>query len=207
MNIQYLVKSGTLVVDNGCLNFSAPLISRSFFQQNYGSENIAETTPSSLYHFIVKIFTAMCAGPSGRILRENLVFGTNGNLLEQTWKKEFYRIGTQALGRMHFLSYEVSAVSACGGQIDFYVDGLDWAIELLRDGKDMAEHSRRFEPAGRYEEIVRCAKSIAIIDIRSESKKIRKLQKDFIHVSCSENYDMFKIECLGKEPLIIKSQD
>ncbi|CAH1765649.1 11340_t:CDS:2, partial [Entrophospora sp. SA101] len=172
MNIQYLVKSGILVVNDGDLYFSAPLIMRSFFQQCYGSHNSTETTPSSLYHFIVKIFTAICNGQSGKILRETLGFGIDGNLLEQTLQKEFYR--------------------------------LEWAIELLRDGKDMTKHSRRFEPVGEYKEIVRYAKSIAIIDIRNEKKKVRKLHKDFIHVSCSENYNAFKIEYIDKEPLTIK---
>ncbi|CAG8598094.1 8930_t:CDS:2 [Diversispora eburnea] len=206
-SIQQLVKSGVLVVIDGELYFSAPLIMRSFFQQCYGSHNSSEITPSSLYHFIVKTFTAICNGQSGKLLRETLGFGTDGSLLEQTWQKEFYRVGTQVLGKNHFLSCDVGAVFGCDGYIDFYVDKLEWAIELLRDGKDKAEHSRRFEPAGKYKEIVRYAKSIAIIDVRSESKKVRKLQRDFIHVSCSENYDAFKIECLGKESLTIKIKD
>ncbi|RHZ84668.1 hypothetical protein Glove_78g162 [Diversispora epigaea] len=206
-SIRQLVKSGVLVANDGNLYFSAPLIMRSFFQQCYGSHNSTEITPSSLYHFIVKTFTAICNGQSGKILKKILGFGTDGFLLEQTWKKEFYRIGTQMLGMHHFLSCDVGAVFGCYGYMDFYVDELEWAIELLIDGKDIAEHSKRFEPAEEYKEIVRYANSIAIIDIRSESKKVRKLQKDFIHVSCSENYDAFKIECLGKESLIIKIRD
>ncbi|CAJ0761199.1 22313_t:CDS:2, partial [Entrophospora sp. SA101] len=69
--------------------------------QCYGSHNSTETTPSSLYHFIVKIFTAICNG--------------------------------QMLGKNHFLSCDVGAVFGCDGYIDFYVDKLEWAIELLRD--------------------------------------------------------------------------
>nr|CAG8484993.1 8278_t:CDS:2 [Entrophospora candida] len=171
MNIQYLVKSGIPVVNDRDLYFSAPLIMRSFFQQCYGSHNSTEITPSSLYHFIVKIFTAICNGQSGKILRETLGFGIDGNLLGQTLQKEFYRVGTQVLGKNHFLSCDVGAVFGCDGYIDFYVDKLEWAIELLRDGKDMTKHSRRFEPVGKYKEIVRYAKSIAIIDIRNEKKK------------------------------------
>ncbi|CAG8671328.1 10129_t:CDS:1, partial [Paraglomus occultum] len=128
-----LIKSGILVIDHERLFFSAPLIERSFFQQCYGSHNTSETTPESLYHFIVRIFTAMCDGPSGKILREALGFGTDGNLLEQTWQKEFYRVGTQVLGINYFLSCDVGAVFGCDGYVDFYVDKLDWAIELLRD--------------------------------------------------------------------------
>ena len=201
-NAQYLVKTGVLVVVDSHLHFAAPLISRSFFLQYYGSDERAEFAPSSLYEFIVKIFRAMCE-QSGEILRKNLGFGTDGNLLEQTWQKEFYRIGTQVLGWQHFLSCDVGAVFGCEGFVDFYVDQLDWAIELLRDGKDMAEHSRRFGPTGEYEEIMKYAKNVAIIDIRSESKKVRNIKKDFIHVSYSKDYGKFKIESLGKETVNI----
>ncbi|CAB5393752.1 unnamed protein product [Rhizophagus irregularis] len=202
----YLVKSGILIFKNNSnLTFAAPLLKRSFFQQNYGFTNSTDTTPTDLHHFIEKIFTAMCNEISGDILRNTL------GLLEQTWQKEFYRIGTQVLGRDHFLSCEVGSVFGCEGKIDFYVDKLEWAIELLRDGEDMKEHKARFEPSGEYEEIVKYAKSIAIIDIRSigrldtriEAKKVWGKKEDFIYVSCSKDFDAFKIECLGKETVTI----
>jgi hypothetical protein len=201
---EYLVKSGILIiVDIYNIAFAAPLLKRSFFQQNYGVHGSAETTPTDLHNFIVKIFTAMCNELSGKILRDTLGFGSDGRILEQTWQKEFYRIGTQVLGRHHFLSCEVGSVFGCKGKIDFYVDKLDWAIELLRDGEDMEGHKARFEPSGDYEEIVKYAKSIAIIDIRSEEKKVLGKKEDFIYVSFSEDFDAFKIECLGKETVTV----
>ncbi|EXX77501.1 hypothetical protein RirG_023160 [Rhizophagus irregularis DAOM 197198w] len=79
----------------------------------------------------------------------------------------------------------------------------------------MKEHKARFEPSGEYEEIVKYAKSIAIIDIRSigrldtriEAKKVWEKKEDFIYVSCSKDFDAFKIECLGKETVTISFQD
>ncbi|CAB4492042.1 unnamed protein product [Rhizophagus irregularis] len=216
----YLVKSGISIIKNDIdgtyLTFVAPLLKRSFFQQNYGVHNSTDSTPTDLYHFIVKIFTAMCNKLSREILRKTLGFGSNGRILEQTWQKEFYRIGTQVLGKDYFLSCDVGSVFGCDGKIDYYVDKLDWAIEILRDGDDMAEHEERFEPlSGKYKEIVRYAKSIAIIDIhsigrldtRSEAKQVRKIREHFIHVSCSKGFDAFKIESFGKETVIIKFQD
>ncbi|CAB5356761.1 unnamed protein product [Rhizophagus irregularis] len=176
----YLVKSGILIFKNNSnLTFAAPLLKRSFFQQNYGFTNSTDTTPTDLHHFIEKIFTAMCNEISGDILRNTLGFGSDRRLLEQTWQKEFYR------------------------------------IELLRDGEDMKEHKARFEPLGECEEIVKYAKSIAIIDIRSigrldthiEAKKVRGKKEDFIYVSCSKDFDAFKIECLDKETVTISFQD
>ncbi|RHZ80840.1 hypothetical protein Glove_131g40 [Diversispora epigaea] len=204
---QQLVKSGVLVANDEELYFSAPLIMRSFFQQCYGSFNNIKIIPSSLYYFIVKTFTTICNGQSRKILRKMLEFETDRYLLEQTWQKEFYKVATQVLGKAYFISCNIEAVFECDGYIDFYIDKLEWAIELLRDDKGMAEYSRRFEPVGEYKEIVRYAKSIAIIDICNESKKVRKLQKDFVYVSCSENYNTFKIECLGKESLTINIRD
>ncbi|CAI2169618.1 7253_t:CDS:2 [Funneliformis geosporum] len=211
----HLVKTGVLMVveDNMYLTFAAPLLKRSFFQQMYGTEDIAVVTPTDLYDFIVRIFTAMCNELSKKILRETLGHGSDGRILEQTWQKEFYRIGTRVLGKDHFLSCDAGSAFGCDGKLDFYVDKLDWAIELLRDGEDMAEHKERFDPiGGEYKEIVKYAKSIAIIDIRSigilddrsEAKKVREIKKDFIHVSCSKDFDAFKIESLGKETVTIR---
>ncbi|GBC21822.1 crinkler (CRN) family protein [Rhizophagus irregularis DAOM 181602=DAOM 197198] len=214
----YLVKTGVLaVMDDKYLTFAAPLLRRSFFQQYYGIEDSVDIAPADLYHFIVKVFTAMCNENSGKILRETLGFGYDGRILEQTWQKEFYRIGTWVLGKNKFLSCEVGSVFGCAGRIDFYVNELDWAIELLRDGEDMQRHEDKFEPiAGKYKEIVKYAKSTAIIDIRSvnftdntrsEAKNVQKMRKDFIYVSCSKDFDAFKIESFGKETVFIRSQD
>ncbi|CAG8781004.1 15004_t:CDS:2, partial [Gigaspora margarita] len=64
-----------------------------------------------------------------------------------------------------FLSCDMDAVFGYDGYIDFYIDGIDWAIKLLRDSKHMAEHSNRFEPTGEYKKIAKYTKSVAIIDI------------------------------------------
>ncbi|PKY48544.1 hypothetical protein RhiirA4_464177 [Rhizophagus irregularis] len=86
------------------------------------------------------------------------------------------------------MSCDVGSVFGCEGRIDFYVNELEWAIELLRDGEDMQGHKDKFEPIeGKYKEIVKYAKSIAIIDIRSvnfadntrsEAKNVQKLRED-----------------------------
>ncbi|GBC33686.2 hypothetical protein GLOIN_2v1485025 [Rhizophagus irregularis DAOM 181602=DAOM 197198] len=55
--------------------------------------------------------------------------------------------------------------------------------EFLREGLDMEEHNRRFDKIiGEYKEIVKVTKETTIIDIRSESKEVRKLKKGFVHV-------------------------
>jgi hypothetical protein len=63
----------------------------------------------------------------------------------------------------------------------------------------MAKHKKKFEPIEEYKEI---AKSITIIDIHnisiidtcSKAKKIQKMDENFIYVSCSKDFDVFKIE-------------
>src|SRR5581483_3607114 len=85
-NAVSLIKSGVLMVVNDLyLTFAAPILKRSFFQQNYGTVNSAEVTPTDLYDFIVKTFTAMCNDLTKKILRETLGFGTDGRILEQAW--------------------------------------------------------------------------------------------------------------------------
>ncbi len=46
---EYLIKTGILVVvDDSYLTFAAPLLKRSFFQQNYGVDNSTDITPTDL---------------------------------------------------------------------------------------------------------------------------------------------------------------
>jgi hypothetical protein len=199
---KYLIESGlsVVVIDNEkYLCFAAPLIEQSFFQQYYGKEICAESTPNSLYEFIVKIFTIMCKKNRG-ILSDALE-SISLRFLEKLWQKEFYKIGNQVLGNDYYLSF----LSESEEYTDFYIDGLDWAIELLKEGLDMEEYNRRIdETTGEYKEIMKVANEMAIIDIRCESKKVRKLKKGFVHVSMSENYDSYIIECLGEKTVILK---
>jgi hypothetical protein len=207
-----LVKTGVLVIDkNYMLQFSAPVVRRSFIYQKYGNEKFSETVPKSLYDFIVDVFTAMCL-ESKELLQRTLSFGFEEGeeivILEQMWQKEFYRIGKRLLNG-YFMSCDVSANFASDGRLDFYVDEpFNWAIEILREGRGMANDAKRFdESTGIYKEITLYAKSIAIIDIRSESIKVRELKENFVYVSYSKNYDEFKIECLGKDTVNIKFKD
>ncbi|RGB29767.1 hypothetical protein C1646_672200 [Rhizophagus diaphanus] len=208
---EYLVKYGVFVInviDNiERLYFAVPLIERSFFQQYYWSEMCASSTPDSLYEFIVKTFTVIC-NESSEFLKYLLGYRNDNMLLEQAWQKElqkeFYRIGTRALGNQYFLSCDVGSHSGSSGFKDFYIDGKEWAIKLLREGSDMDKYNRRFDETGKYKEIVDVAKEIAIIDIRSESKKVRDLKERFIYVSYFDKYGAFMIECLGKEAKEIK---
>ena len=52
------------------------------------------------------------------------------------------------------------------GLVDFWVRPVDWAIELLCDGRGLAEHERRFLPGGRYN--LWEFKQYALVDFRSE---------------------------------------
>ncbi|PKC07234.1 hypothetical protein RhiirA5_418466 [Rhizophagus irregularis] len=203
-----LIKSGVLVIDkNYMLQFSAPIVMRSFIYQNYGNEKISETVPKSLYDFIVSIFTAMCL-ESRELLQRTLSFGFEEReetiILEQMWQKEFYRIGKRRLNG-YFMSCDVGATFASNGYLDFYVDEpLNWAIKILREERCMAKHTKKFDETTEiYKEITLYAKSIAIVDICSESIKVQKLKENFVHVSYSKNYDAFKIECLGRDTMNI----
>ncbi|GES76147.1 P-loop containing nucleoside triphosphate hydrolase [Rhizophagus clarus] len=207
-NALNLIKSGILVIDKKySLQFSSPILMRSFIYQNYGNEIRAKTVLTTLYDFIVKVFKAMCL-ESKELLQNSLGFrfeeGEETILLEQMWQKEFYRIGKRLLNG-YYMSCDVGATFASDGYVNFYVDEpYNWAIEILREGKDMAGHAKKFGNKGLYKEITMYAKSIAIVNIRNKSIKVRELKKDFVHVSYSEDYGAFKIECLGKDTKIIR---
>ncbi|RIB03013.1 hypothetical protein C2G38_2142270 [Gigaspora rosea] len=100
------------------LRFSAPLI-MPFLMQYYGNETPSVIVPTSLFDFIVKVFTAMSL-ESKELLHLGFELDENGAyLLEQTRQKEFYRIGQRQFGYRYFLSCDVGATFACDGYIVF----------------------------------------------------------------------------------------
>jgi hypothetical protein len=85
-------------------------------------------------------------------LRRSLSRGAEGGpLYERHWQMEFYRAATSQLSTLHTVSTDVGALFNCAGFLDFYVNGgLNWGIELLREGDRATEHAARFREGGIY---------------------------------------------------------
>lgn len=115
---------------------------------------------------------------------------------------EFYRAATTALPRNHTISPDVGWALQSQGFLDFYVNSkLNWGFELLRDGKDMSEHERRFtENDGVYRPMVLSGAIAqwAIIDFRSLTKQVSDPEREnFWFVSFSEDYTYCVIQRSG----------
>jgi hypothetical protein len=65
---------------------------------------------------------------------------------------EFYKAVYRCTPRSFTTSADVGALFGSPGFIDFTVHGGDhfWGIELLREGNQLFEHARRFDPGERY---------------------------------------------------------
>jgi len=101
------------------------------------------------------------------------------------------------------VSPDVGHIFGSNGYLDFYVDGdFGWGIELLRDGEKMKEHAERFEQDGEYEDIP--VNQYAIIDFRHHSKRVQKLEPNFWHVLCSDDYKQATIVRHDKEERVIR---
>ncbi|CAG8702902.1 11100_t:CDS:2, partial [Funneliformis mosseae] len=139
-NIWYLVKTGVLIIVDSHLQFTAPLISQLFFLQYYRSEDHAETAPSSLYEFIVKIFRNK---------------HDRRNSIELEYKCERF--------------------------IDFYVNELDWTIELLRN-----EHILQDLPQDLLQDSTSDANNpqVLIDNVEQESRLLPSTEKYKKRVKC-----------------------
>lgn len=128
--------------------FISSLVELVCFHKLLGSERPKEV-PSSLEDCVLKILSLI--KPS--FLKNSKGFGTKKRLNERSWQMEFYRVATSVLPQQHHISADLQRINVTetsdgeelGGALDFYInDGLDWAIELLREGDRMEKHSERF---------------------------------------------------------------
>ncbi|CAG8633139.1 1139_t:CDS:1 [Paraglomus occultum] len=92
----------------------------------------------------------------------------NSRLLERAWQKEWTMAASTAVPSGHTISPDVGAVFRSSGFLNFYINGgLNWGVELMREGERMSQHINRFKPKGTYENIPLTA--WAIIDFRHNS--------------------------------------
>ncbi|GAB1200261.1 hypothetical protein APSETT444_009631 [Aspergillus pseudonomiae] len=68
--------------------------------------------------------------------------------LEAQYQDEFYRSFSLVVGRGVPICSEWTRTG--DGQVDFYIPGKKWAIELLRDHDRVNEHISRFKEGGKY---------------------------------------------------------
>lgn len=88
--------------------------------------------------------------------------------MQASLQDEFYRAASKTLPGIG-LSSECQVGN---GQIDFFLPGPGWGIELLRDGDRMEDHYRRFQPNGAYHPSIRGSiKDWVILDCRHSHPK------------------------------------
>ncbi|CAG8456542.1 7508_t:CDS:2 [Ambispora leptoticha] len=131
----------------------------------------------------------------------------NARLYERAWQQEWYRAATTAIPKDREISPDVGPIFGATGFIDFYISGLEWDVEFLREGDDMKGHARRFSRGGSYAKIP--LKHWAIVDFRHQLRRLSCEQPNFWHVLCADDYTNVNIRRLNKQPLptILRGDD
>jgi hypothetical protein len=71
---------------------------------------------------------------------------------EAQYQDAFYRACFILLGNVYLTSEW--AGKSLGGEVDFQLKCKRWAIECVRDGKELEEHIAMFQPGGRYNKCI-----------------------------------------------------
>jgi len=87
---------------------------------------------------------------------------------EAQYQDEFYRSCYTYSGG---LLTTFSEYGTAKGRVDFYIPSKEWAVELLRDGDRLEQHSRRILPTGPYGGKLALSEYI-ILDCRSTRPKV-----------------------------------
>lgn len=89
--------------------------------------------------------------------------------VETTYHDELYRALNAVLGFSLKVSSEWTGNGSESGRIDFRIDDVNWGIELLREGNNLAEHCQRFVADGDYTQWIQSGwlRDWLIIDCRT----------------------------------------
>ncbi|CAG8595372.1 1188_t:CDS:1 [Paraglomus occultum] len=137
------------------------------------------------------------------VLRDSFGRGVDDCLLERTWQMEWYRTARTAAPEESTISPDVGYVFGSDGFLDFYVDGdYGWGVELMREGKRLGDHAKRFEQGGQYEVIP--MNDWAILDFRHHFKRVRNLMPNFWYVLYSDDYKQVTIVRHDKEDRVLR---
>jgi len=104
---------------------------------------------------------------------------------EAQYQDEFYRCSRQ-YSKGSLLTFPEYGTQS--GRVDFYIPSKKWAIELLRDGDRLEQHSSRFLPSGAYGATMTMSDHI-ILDFRNNFPKIpHPYIPNLYHVVFSSNF-------------------
>ncbi|CAG8503550.1 13147_t:CDS:2 [Funneliformis caledonium] len=114
------------------------------------------------------------------------------SLYERSWQMEWYCAFTIVVPANESISADVGPLFSSTGFLDFYVNGdCCWRIELIREGRHLKEHAKRFENGGIYDKIP--LKHWVIIDFRHHSKSVREKKPNFWYALYDDNYKQITI--------------
>jgi len=171
-----LVKAGVATQDEDFVTFNSPMafnIARDFLFRSPQTRNgVNFKTLEELMEFFF-------SNISLDNMTQSISTGSKGELSEDFFQKEFYRIVTSIIPPEIHLNSEISKVegSILKGRVDFYLNTtLNWGIELLINGyqgkgrkNSLYKHSERFLENGSYYNLLLqgICKDYIVVDISS----------------------------------------
>jgi len=158
-----LILKGLIFCDKeNNLAITAPIIEQLLIQSLHGPQQALPVT--SLDDFVIETLKRLLPDPLRHSLSKNKKEGAT--IYERQWQMEFYRAARSVLEAQYYISPDYGNETN-EGALDFFIDeGLDWGIELVRDGNNLLEHVKRFQKGGAYYRYE--LKESVILDFRPE---------------------------------------
>lgn len=149
VNLDLYIRKGILVSIEKQIKFSSPVMWRYFIKLRTGHIERSKDGPTTLRELIMRVL---------RSINYTSIYETLGKtkkddiLLERVWQMEFYKAAYCSTSISYVTSVDVGGLFGSSGCIDFTIGYEDvlWGVELVREGRRLDEHIRRFAPHGTY---------------------------------------------------------
>jgi len=190
-----LIKAGLLSeISERRVTWASEVMYRVSFTQLQSCLTRPSEPPISITHLVLSTLPLLNAQ---HLLSTKGVHANKENPLEDIWQKELYSILTSLVPVSYNVSASVGRIfstsnTASQGLVDFYIDDkLQWMLEFVSEGSDLAGHLNRFKKNGEYMFIPR--KSWLIVDFRSIQKDIRIKDKNILFVSYADDFSVLTV--------------
>jgi hypothetical protein len=167
-----LVKKFVLVQEGNSLVPPCKIITDALLTHFYGKTIPPEITSTSDFEVFMR---NVISNLDLYQLKHSKSLGADNTLLERVWQFVFYQSMYQLCGKHAIISPDSGRTYGSSGYVDFVINGdLGWAIELLRDGRDVEKHLERFDAEGIYSPIVEKCTKWLVVDLRALDRKSDK---------------------------------
>lgn len=189
----------TEAIEEGGYQFVAPIVRVILGSRLFNSRTSLTQSTGDFDNFLLLSIERMRSLILLNSLSRNI--SESARLIERQLQTEWLLAATTAIPLGSSINPDVGSVYGARGYLDFYIDGLNWCVGIMREGKMMADLIDHFDREGKHSNIPFAR--WAIIDFRHKSTAPKKLESNVWYALYADDYKTITVRRQGHEDMVL----